>query len=210
MANPTRMDALVVSETIRVPEDGISAQNRGSILRQEQLQRFPVPLTSFRTWDAAATNLPGTAATDDLGLINGTWGTHPLKIQAGDLKAAGSTTRYARCEACLPECYEAAESVSVIISAGMVTTIADNACTVDIEVYKRDKIGGISADLCATAAQSINNISFADKSFVITSGSLNPGDVLDIRVAITCNDAATATAVVPTIGGFDLACDIKG
>ncbi len=204
------MDNLVITETLKVPEDGISAQTRDTILRQEQLARFPVKFTDLRVWDAVQTNLPGTAATDDLAIINGTWGTHPLFIQAGDLKAAGSTTRYARCEACLPECYEAGESVAIVIAAGMKTTIADVACTVDVEVYRRDKISGISADLCATAAQSINNLTYADKTFTITAGTLNPGDVLDVRLAITCNDAATVGAVIPSIAGIDLACDIKG
>ena len=36
------------------------------------------------------------------------------------------------------------------------------------------------------------------------------GDVLDVRIAIAVNDAATATAVTPTIAGIDLLCDIKG
>lgn len=206
----TRIDDLTVTGTLKVGEDAISPQLRSSILRQTDNSVFPVPLTDLRVWDAMQTNLPGTAASDDLAIIGGTFGTAPPIIQAGDLKAAGATTRYARFQAVLPECYVAGETVSLVLSAGMKTTVADTTCTVDVEAYRVDKISGISADLCATAAQSINSLVFASKTFLITSSSLGPGDVLDVRIAIACNDAATATAVTPTIAGLDLYCDIKG
>lgn len=196
--------------SVSVPNNGIAAQTRDTILVQDPSIRFPVNLTTLRIWDAFHTNLPGTAATDDLALIGGTFGTAPPLIQAGDLKAAGATTRYARFSFTLPECYDEGETVTLILSAGMKTTIADTSCTVDVECYRHDKISGISADLCATASQSINSLTFADKSFTITPTSLEKGDVLDIRIAIACNDAATATAVTPTIANIDFAIDIKG
>jgi hypothetical protein len=206
----TTIDDLRVTGGLTIKEDGISPQLRANILKQDDLKRFPVNFMNFRVWDAAQTNLPGTAAADDLALITGTWGTNPLRIQAGDLKAAGATTRRAIVEVPLPECYVAAETVQFIISAGMTTTVADTSCTVDLEVYKRDKIGGISADLCATAATTMNSLTFADKTFTITSTALSAGDVLDVRLSIACTDGATGTAVTPTIGGFDLVCDIRG
>lgn len=196
--------------SVSVPNNGIAAQTRDTILVQDASIRFPVNLATLRVWDAFHTNLPGTAATDDLALIGGTFGTAPPMIQAGDLKAAGATTRYARFSFTLPECYDEGETVTLIISAGMKTTIADTSCTLDVECYRHDKISGISSDLCLTAAQSINSVTFADKSFTITSTSLEKGDVLDIRIAIACNDAATATAVTPTIANIDFAIDIKG
>lgn len=206
----TRMDALIIAETLTVPATGISAQSRSTILAQDANKRFPVPLTDFRVWDAYQTNLPGTAASDDLALIGGTFGTAPPMIQAGDCKALGATSRYARVQVVVPECYDAAETLTFILSAGMKTTVADTTCTVDIECYRLDKISGISADLCATSATTINSLTFADKTFTITATTLVPGDVLDVRVTIACNDAATGTAVTPTIAGFDLVCDIKG
>lgn len=206
----TQMEDLVITGTLRIPETGLSAQTRASLLRQDANARFPVPLTFLRVWDAMATNLPGAAATDDLALVGGTFGTAPPMIQAGDCKALGATTRYARFQAVIPECYDAAETVSLVLSAGMLTTIADTSCTLDVEAYKVDKVGGISADLCATAAQTINSLTFGDKTFAITATTLSPGDVLDVRIAIAVNDGATATAVTPTIAGLDLVCDIKG
>jgi hypothetical protein len=204
------IDTLTVTSSITVPDGGVSAQTRTSILRQDANKRFPVNFGLLRTWDAFATNLPGTAASDDLAVVNGTWGTNPLLVQAGDLKAAGATTRYARFEVCLPECYDAAETVTINLWGGMKTTVADTTCTVDLEVYKRDKISGISSDLCTTSATTINSLTFAEKTFTVTASSLSAGDVLDVRMAIACNDAATGTAVIPTIAAIDLVCDIKG
>lgn len=204
------LEGLTVRGALRCDPDSISAQTRDTILKQENLARFPVPWSALRVWDAYQTNLPGTAGTDDLALVGGTLGTAPPTVQAGDLKAAGATTRYARFEAIVPECYVAGETLNLVLSAGMGTTDADVSCTVDIQAYRLDKEGGISADLCATAAQDMNDTAFADKSFTITPATLEPGDRLDVRVAIACNDGATATAVIPTIGSIDLACDIKG
>ena len=206
----TRIDDLTVTGTLKCSDTAISPQTRDSILTQDPLAVFPIPWTDLRVWDAFQTNLPGTAATDDLALIGGTFGTAPPMVQAGDLKAAGATTRYARFQVVVPECYDAAETLSLVLSAGMKTTVADASCTVDVEAYRADKISGISADLCATAAQSINSLVFASKTFVITAASLAAGDILDVRIAIACNDAATGTAVTPTIAGLDLVCDIKG
>lgn len=203
-------DTINVSGSIVCSETAISAQSKTSILKQEPNAVFPVAFTDLRVWDALQTNLPGTAATDDLALIGGTFGTAPPMIQAGDLKAAGATTRYARFQVALPECYDAGETITLNLSAGMKTTVADTSCTVDVEAYKLDKISGIGSDLCATAAQSINSLTFATKTFTITASGLTAGAVLDVRIAIACNDAATGTAVTPTIAAIDLVCDIKG
>ena len=104
---------VAITGTLTVKRDGISAQNRSSVLRQDPLAIFPVPFTSLRVWDAFATNLPGTAATDDLALIGGTFGTSHPTIEAGDLKAAGATTRYARFQVKLPECYDSGETITL-------------------------------------------------------------------------------------------------
>lgn len=208
MAN--RIDNLVCS-TLSCPEDGISVQTRATILRQDQLVPFPIPLTSMRVWDAIQTVIPGTPATDDLGLVGTTFGSIGPVVSAGDLKAAGATTRRTRCpQVVVPECYDDGQTLNIDVYAGVATTIADVSCTVDVECYRVDKLGAIGSDLCATAAQSINNTTLSKKTFVITPTTLAKGDVLDIRITIACNDAATATAVTPTIGGVDLVCDIKG
>jgi len=203
-------DSITVSGSLSINESGISAQSRLTILKQDANAIFPIPMTSLRVWDAFATNLPATAATDDLSLVGGTFGTAPPTISAGDCKALGATTRYARLLTQLPECYESGQTVTIAISAGMKTTVASASCTVDVECYKIDKITGIGVDLCATAAITINSLVFGSKEFIITPSSLAAGDVFDIRIAIACNDAATGTAVTPTIASIDLLADIKG
>ena len=209
-------DTLIVSETatirgtLTVPNNAISAQTRATILAQDTNVKFPVNFADLRVWDALSTNLPGTAAADDLALIGGTFGSAPPLIQAGDLKNAGATSRYARFTLTVPECYDDAETFSLVISAGMKTTVASSSCTLDVECYRHDKVSGISADLCATAAQSINSLVFADKTFTITPTTLVKGDVLDIRITIACSDTGTGTAVTPTIANIDCVCDIKG
>lgn len=203
-------DDIRVTGNIAVKDTGVSAQTRTSILKQDALAVFPVKFTDLRVWDAFQTNLPGTAATDDLALVGGTFATSPPTISAGDCKALGATSRYARFMVELPECYEAGETVTISLSAGMVTTVASVSCTVDVECYEIDKIGGIGSDLCTTSATTINSLVFAAKAFTITPSGLTAGDVLDVRITIAVNDGATGTAVTPTIAGIDLLCDIKG
>lgn len=180
-------------------------------LTQENLSEYPIPWTAWRVWDALSTNLPGTSATDDLALTGGTWATGTPSIQTSDLKNAGSTTRYARCQVQLPPEYVSGETVVVRLHAGMITTAASSAATADLEVYKSNReflVDG--SDLCGTAAQSINSTTLADKDFTITATSLAPGDILDIRLAILVNDSATVTAVIGCVGAAELLLDIKG
>ena len=206
----TTLDEVRVTGSLAIKDTGVSAQTRATILKQDANAIFPIMLTSLRVWDAFATTLPGTAAADDLALIGGTFATAPPTISAGDLKAAGATTRYARFQMQLPECYDSGETITLSIMAGMVTTVADTSCTVDVQCYKLDKATGIGSDLCATAAITINSLVFAAKAFTITSSGLVAGDVFDVRIAIICTDAATGTAVTPTIAAIDLLCDIRG
>ena len=206
----SQFDDIRVSGSITVKENGISTQTRATILKQEALAIFPVNFMDLRVWDAIQTNLPGTPATDDLGLIGTTFGSTAPRVTAGDCKALGATTRYARFMVQLPECYDVGETVTISLSAGMVTTVASVSCTVDVEAYEIDKIGGIGSDLCTTSAITINSLTFANNAFTITPTTLTAGDVLDVRITIAVNDAATATAVTPTIAGIDLLCDIKG
>lgn len=188
---------------------GFQGLNRSAVI-QEDLAAYPIPLTEFRTWDALATNLPATGATDDLALTTGTLGTDMPSIQTGDLKAAGATTRYARLQIALPPEYVAGQSVQLRASAGMKTTVSDGTATIDFQVYSSDRDTTVSSDLCTTSATSINSTTFSDKDFNITATALTPGTLLDIRVAIAINDAATATAVIGCLAQLELLLDIKG
>jgi hypothetical protein len=179
-------------------------------LVREDLAEYTLDLGNAKIWDSGQP-LTATPASDDLGLIAGTFGTANLYLSAGDLKAAGATTRRCRILAQLPPEYDAGQDVVIRIAAGMLTTASDGTCTVDAEAYLVGRTTLKSgSDLVSTSATSINSLTFAEKSFTVTAGSLSAGDVLDIRISIACNDAATGTAVTPAIAAIDLLCDIKG
>lgn len=212
MANPTQLPG-----DLRVPGDITYSGNLHpapprSALAQENNAVYPIPIVDWRVWDAMHTNLPGTGATDDLALVGGTFGTGVPSIQTGDVKNLGATTRYARCLVQLPPEYVAGESVTIRVNAGMVTTIASTSATIDFEVFKSNRgVGVDGTDLSTTtAATTINSLTFANKDFIITATSLNPGDILDIRMAIAVSDTATGTAVIGCAGSVELLLDIKG
>ncbi len=183
-----------------------------SKLAQDSLLEYNVPLTSMRVWDAIGTILPTTAANDDLAIFDGSgsFGTSPIELDAGDLKAAGATTRRARFSVAIPAEYVDGETVTIRVRSSTETTVADTSCTVDIEAHRQDKDGGLSAALCTTAATSMNSVTVADYSFTITPTTIVAGDQLDVRVTIACNDGATGTEVRPKIYSVALLCDVKG
>ena len=110
----------------------------------------------------------------------------------------------------IPDNYEAAADVVLRLHAGMKTTVADTTATVDAEAYKSDEEAGISSDLVTTAAATINSLTLSDVDFTISGGTLSPGDLLDIRIAVAINDGATGTAVIGQIGAVKLLCDTRG
>jgi hypothetical protein len=135
-----------------------------------------------------ATNLPGTAADDDLAFLGGTFGTDFPKLSSGDFEGA-TVTRRARVIVALPE-----------VSA-----------TVDVEAFVSGADFQVSgADLCATAAVSINSTTAAFKQFVISGVGLSPGVMIDIRITIAGDDTGGTGAVSALIGGAWLHCDIRG
>lgn len=185
--------------------------NRSDLV-QDSLALYAIPWTAWRIWDAFHTNLPGTAATDDLGLIGGTFATNAPSLQTEDLKAAGATNNYARCMMTLPPEYVAAETVQIRLIAGMKTTLSDTTATLDCIVHESDLDDTVSADLVTTAATSFNTLvpTMTTIDFTVTATALVAGDILDIRIQTAINDGASGTAVIGYIGGAWLMCDIKG
>lgn len=177
------------------------------------LAEYQIPWDAWRVHDAYQTNLPGTPATDDLGLIGGTFGTASPMIQTEDLAQAGATTSYARAQVHLPADYEDGDAVQINVRAGMVTTISDGTATVDFEVYKIDKQGTVGSDIMSTGATSINSLlsaSSADLEFIIDETGLVRGDTLDVRMALDVSDALTGTPVIAAVSYVALACDVRG
>lgn len=189
---------------------------QAAIQRVKMAQRtnavFPINFADFRVWDAIATNLPGTSATDDLGLYGGTYATSPPYVGTSDMKALGSVSRYARVLVVVPHDFEGnSQSLTFRAYAGMVTTIADVACTLDVECWRIDRDGTLgSADLVTTSATTINSLTAAAKDFQLADTStISAGDLLDVRLTVLVNDAATATAVIAAIWDFLLLADLR-
>ena len=178
-------------------------------LAQNALQPFAVPFETLRVWDSYETVLPGTSASDDLGLYGGTWATGSQLVRTYDIKTL-TTALYARFRFTMPPEYDAGETITVRFHSGMVTTAADTSCTLDLVAYLANDEGGIGSDLCATAAQSINSLTYADKDFTITPSGIVAGDTFDCRIHVASTDAATGTAVIASIGAIWFMLDIKG
>lgn len=174
-------------------------------LIQDALAVYKIPLNKMRVHDAQQTNLPGTASSDDLAIIDGTFGTADWSLRTSDSKNT-SVTQYARFQFALPPEYDAGETITVRLNAGAVTTVSQTSMTVDVQCYKN----GAGSDLCATAATTCNNLTPANKDFTITPTGLAAGDMLDIRIAAAIVDSGTGTAVICEINGVSVLLDIKG
>lgn len=180
-----------------------------SKMAQRVLAESVVPVHSFRVWDAVASNPVSAAANDDLGLVTGTWATNPVRLTGGDMKALGATTRRIYFSVPIPANYDDGETIQIRIRAKMETSVADVSCTVDLEAYVGSS-GAVGSDLVTTAAQSMNSLTAANFDFTINGASVEPGDLLECRLSIACNDAATATAVTPAVYKVSLLCDTRG
>jgi len=190
--------------------DGALPSVNRSDLVQDDAQEYAVPLTDLRVWDALSSLLPASSSADDLAIDTNTFGTDAPSVNTGDVKAS-TVTRYARFLFGLPPEYQDGETVQIQVSAGMETTVADGSATLYVECYKHDREGDDGdSDLCSTAAQSINSLTAADKTFTITASGLTAGDILDIRLAVAVTDSATGTAVQASIFAVEMLLDVKG
>lgn len=179
-----------------------------SDLSQDAEMLQPLNLGNWRVFDALQTVLPGTAASDDLGIVGGTHGTNFPFISTGDVKAAGCT-RKARFVTSIRAEFVREGSLFIRARAGMVTTVADVSATIDFSVFKAGGAVVSGSDLVTTAAISINSLDWDDYDFAFNSAGLIESDELDILATIVVADSATATAVIAGFRAF-LGCTIRG
>ena len=181
-----------------------TALTRDSIA-QDDLQPYVIPLTQLRTWDALATNLPATAGNDDMGLVTGTPGTHAPTVVGAD--AGGTTaTNKAGFLFSLPPEYQDGETVTLRVNAAM-AVISDKTATLDATVYD---LAAPSSDICATAAQSINSATAANKDFTITPTNLVAGDQLFVVLTTAVTDSGDAAPNInAVINSVSLLLDIR-
>jgi len=195
--------------TVTAASGFLPARDRSAML-QETSRVFPIDLNDCFIADTGA-KLPTIATGTQLSHISGTYGTNSAKLSAGDCKALGATTRRARVRFDMPDNYVAAGNVTLRASVGMETTVADTSCTFLIQARKLDRVGGVGSELPASSTPvTMNSVTFSDKSFALTASGLLPGDQLDIQLTIVCTDAATATAVKPTIASLECLCTVQG
>lgn len=175
-------------------------------MSQDDAAVYAIPLTDLRTWDSLAVNIPATASNDDLGLITGTAGSAAPQVEGADF---GGTTeaKYTSFMFPLPVEYVAGETITLRIRA-LMKVVADTSCTLDAQIYRQ---AAPTVDICATAAQSINSATAANKDFTITPTDCVPGDLLRVVLAIAGTDAGNAanniTAVIERI---QMLLDVKG
>ena len=204
MANATSFPGDVIIPGNLHVTGGISPLKARSDVLVLTEQTFTVPWTLWRVHDAMHTNLPGTAATDDLALIGGTFATGVPSIQTVDFRGT-NTTAYARAQIPLPADYVAGQSVKLRFHCGSLTTLPDAACTLDVICYKSDEESLVSAgDICATTVQTITPLTMADVDFTITATTLAPGDMLDVRITVYGEDAGDLGTMTLCIGAVQV------
>jgi len=212
MANSVNLPGdLTVPGSIRVVGSITPAKTKATILAIAQLQPFTVPMSRWREHDDYATVLDGTpVAGSHLGVVGGTFNTNAPSLQTDDFGGNGAASHYyARGEIALPWEYVAGSGVTIRLHAGMLTTVASEACTVDLQVYKSDEDSTSTGDLYAGAAQDMNSLVFGDFDFTITPGALSPGDLLDVMIDISADDDDDLGEMIGCIGSVQLLCDVR-
>lgn len=164
-----------------------------------------ISATEWRKTDGV-TLLAATAATTNHGLVYGTDGTDFPHLETIDGKNA-TTIVVSRTIYKLPSTYTAGAAITLRALAGMKTTVASNtgATTIGFNVYANSGAGNLgTVDLCATAAQTMNSLTLANKDFTITPTGLVPGQDIHIKLTTTVTDLATGTAVIGTVNHVEL------
>ena len=179
-------------------------------LAQRVLSSFPLRVEDWRIWDDPRAVLPNAAGgEDDLYIEDGTWGTNAWLLRSDD-SGGVTVTQYAARSIVIPFEYEDGESLTIRIPCAM-AVVAETSADIDVECYASDGDGTLSADLCATAAQSFNSATFANKDFVITPTTLTASMVLFVRIKVVIVDGTNAAPdIAAKISDAALLCDTRG
>lgn len=208
-SEPITTTSYIVCQQLYLPTTIYGNLPRTNIT-QEDLAEYPLSLADFVVHNAPSSKLPAAGANDDLGCVRAAFGTNSITLKSKDLKGLTADANYGATVFHMPVEYVDGETVQIVVSGKMDTTVAGTSAVVDVEAYKVDGDGAVGADLCLTAAQSINSLTKADKTFVLNATGLAAGDILEIRVGITATDAVNSTSVYGVITKAVVQCDIKG
>lgn len=149
-----------------------------------------IPLTDFRVHDAFQTVLPGTAATDDLGIKTATIGTNFSNLNAA--ASAASVVQEGVALVTVPPNYQAGSSLSLSIPWTR-SNAAEVAATLDVKVFRA---AAPTVDLYAGAAVDVNAAASGTAAFALTSTALVPGEQLLVNLIATLDDTAGSGAAV--------------
>lgn len=178
-------------------------------LQQDTIQPYTMPLNNMRKSASLGELLPTTASGTDMAIISGTFGSAYPTLQGEDF-GGGSTDEECAFWFTIPPEYDSGESVTLQVTAGMLTTVADGSCTLDAECYKADGSGGVGSDLVATAAKDINSLSLSTNNFTITPTGLAAGNSLLFKLVFAGSDTGDLGVMIPTITAIAVLMDIKG
>lgn len=166
------------------------------------------PLSSFRTHDALGTGLPATSSNDDFGLVTGTPGSGWPTLQGPDVGGTTATV-YAGLMFGLPDDITVGTTPTITVVGGMIGGVAAGSpvSTVDVQLWRVADAADPTApdtDLCVTAAQSINSLTFAGKTFTLSAivddaDDFYPGVPLQLRITSVCTDGSNLTTPVTAV-----------
>jgi hypothetical protein len=189
-----------------LPASFLNAIPRANKL-QEDAVSYPIPLTAFRWADGSIPDTTGAAGNPKL--VMGGYGSGTGIFQGEDAQAALKTeTLYF--DFAIPECYVAAQTVTVKVSCRFndAGTNTESTKTIDCEAYEIAEDGTAGSDICATAIQTIT-ASMTSYSFTITATALAAGDM--IRVFFQMKLQGDSNGVLKAeLGGATVDLDIKG
>ena len=177
-------------------------------LTQDDLASYQIPITAFRKkarLDVVLDNSPGTP---DLGTIDNTHGTAAPTLETDSQQVNGAeTTHSARFQFPVPIEYVNGQTVTIRVKAGMRGDVATNSANVDVVCVRT---AAANTDICATAAQSINNTTAANKDFTITPTNIVSGDILDVVVSTLIHDLGASSGIYGQIKSVEVLLDVKG
>lgn len=180
-----------------------------SALTEDALAEYVIPHNHVGV--NATLALLGASAGTPSGAFGLTPGTHgsASPIIVGEAANNNSKTNTLRFLFALPPEYVSGGDIKVRAHATITGDVAVSQ-TIDVQAFKSDDEAGVGSDLCATAAQTLTEITFDDYDFTITPTGLAAGDVLDIEITGVANDTGGSANKLIQIGKISVLCDIKG
>ncbi len=163
---------------------------------------FSVNFTDLRRTGDCALILPNAGDNTNLGITTGASGAANISLTSSNPTGATKTEK-ARFQFIIPANYITASDLTLTARARVAVALQVSA-TLDFTVFESNKELGVGADICATAAQSINTDAWANYAYTITGAALLPGDVIDIEMTTALDDTAGAHAGFAQVGNITI------